>query len=407
MSSILCFLFLTVLVLISGYYSPMASSAQVRVEWDPNIEPDTAGYKVYYGTLSKNYFFYVNVGKVTSYTLADIQDGKTYYLAATAYDTNGVESDFSDEITYTAPSECSYTISPANQSFGATGGSGTVNAMTQANCDWTATSNAPWVVITSNGSLTGGGTVNYAVSDNPSTATRTGTITVAEQTFTITQLQSPPAEIIRLRLDEGTGVAALDSSGNGNHGTVYGAFPTTSSAVGPYALYFDGINDYVGVKGNRSFETLKSSSLSVSLWVKHINNTSSSYGGIFKGPFGDGYSRGFRILDYVNKPLFQINVGENSPRWISGNLFSTNKWCHLVLTYDHQNIKLYQDGRLVQAVPETRKINWGNYSLDLTIGLAQWYFKGAIDDVAVYDYALTVPEIQELGSQKATSFKKN
>ena len=68
----------------------------------------------------------------------------------------------------------------------ATGGPGTIGVSTTAGCTWTASPNAPWLTITSGASGSGSGTVNYTVAANTGGA-RTGTLTVAGQTFTVNQ----------------------------------------------------------------------------------------------------------------------------------------------------------------------------------------------------------------------------
>ena len=73
------------------------SSYAVTLAWDANSEPDLAGYKIHYGTSPGNYQFVEDVGNVTQATL-DIQSGS--YVAATAYDTDGNESAYSNEILY-------------------------------------------------------------------------------------------------------------------------------------------------------------------------------------------------------------------------------------------------------------------------------------------------------------------
>lgn len=73
-------------------------SADVTVAWDPNTEPDLAGYLVYYGTSSRTYPFSIDVDNSTIHTISDLAEGRTYYFAVTAYDFNGNESDFSEEI---------------------------------------------------------------------------------------------------------------------------------------------------------------------------------------------------------------------------------------------------------------------------------------------------------------------
>jgi hypothetical protein len=84
-----------------------------------------------------------------------------------------------------APS-CTPTISPASASFSAPGGSGSVTVTAGSGCAWTAASNAGWISITAGGSGTGNGTVSYSVAANGGSA-RNGTLTIAGQTFTVSQ----------------------------------------------------------------------------------------------------------------------------------------------------------------------------------------------------------------------------
>lgn len=82
---------------------------------------------------------------------------------------------------------CSYSISPTSQTFSSSGGTGSVNVTTQSSCSWTAVSSATWITITSGSNGTGNGTVNYKVSVNKTKNPRTGTMTIAGQTFTVNQ----------------------------------------------------------------------------------------------------------------------------------------------------------------------------------------------------------------------------
>ena len=78
-------------------------AAQVKLAWDPNTEANLAGYKVSYGTASGTYSTVVDVGKVTTYTIANLADSKTYYFAAVAYNTSGASSGYSNQVTFTTP----------------------------------------------------------------------------------------------------------------------------------------------------------------------------------------------------------------------------------------------------------------------------------------------------------------
>ena len=82
---------------------------------------------------------------------------------------------------------CSYSLSSTSKSFFPTGGSASVNVAAPPGCSWTAVSNDAWITITSVSSSDGNGTVNYSVAPYNGASQRSGTMTLAEQTFTITQ----------------------------------------------------------------------------------------------------------------------------------------------------------------------------------------------------------------------------
>ena len=71
------------------------------LQWDANPEPYIAGYNVYIGEESRVYTRIIDVGPETSIPLTNLNSGVTYYFAVTAYDTNRLESAFSDEVPYT------------------------------------------------------------------------------------------------------------------------------------------------------------------------------------------------------------------------------------------------------------------------------------------------------------------
>ena len=90
----------------------------------------------------------------------------------------------------TAP-PCTYAIAPTNQSYGAGGGSGSVSVTAGEGCGWTAASNAAWIHVTSGTPGNGNGSVGYSVDVNTTTSPRSGTMTVAGQTFTVNQAAAP------------------------------------------------------------------------------------------------------------------------------------------------------------------------------------------------------------------------
>ncbi len=76
------------------------NSTQACLLWDPNTETDLAGYKIYYGYVSGSYEYSVDVGNQTTYTLTGLDPNKIYYIAATAYNLEGYESNFSNEVVF-------------------------------------------------------------------------------------------------------------------------------------------------------------------------------------------------------------------------------------------------------------------------------------------------------------------
>jgi Putative binding domain, N-terminal len=81
---------------------------------------------------------------------------------------------------------CNFDLSRNSQGFEEEGGNGTVGVETTAGCAWTATSQVPWITITSGQSGVGDGTVRYHVDRNHGNE-RTGTLIIAGRTFTVTQ----------------------------------------------------------------------------------------------------------------------------------------------------------------------------------------------------------------------------
>ena len=80
-------------------------AAGVTLGWDPNTDADFAGYQIYYGEASGEYWFQQDVGNQTRHTVNDLEEGKTYYFAVTAYNLENLESDYSKELAYTVPAE--------------------------------------------------------------------------------------------------------------------------------------------------------------------------------------------------------------------------------------------------------------------------------------------------------------
>ena len=83
-----------ILFIATGAYADLGS---VALGWDKNPEQDVMGYKVYFGTASGVYGQFDDVSQTTA-SVSDLTVGVRYYFAVTAYDSSGLESDYSQEV---------------------------------------------------------------------------------------------------------------------------------------------------------------------------------------------------------------------------------------------------------------------------------------------------------------------
>jgi hypothetical protein len=90
-------------------------------------------------------------------------------------------------VTVAQDSGCTFGLSAPAQTAPIGGGPGTVNVTAGPGCPWTAVSNVPWIVVTAGAAGTGDGAVQFTIDPNASGAPRSGTLTIAGQTYTVNQ----------------------------------------------------------------------------------------------------------------------------------------------------------------------------------------------------------------------------
>ena len=100
-------LIITILAGCGGSSNQAGGTGSVSLAWNvPTTYVDgtpatgPVGFKVYYGTASRTYTHIIDVKNVPSYTVNSLYPG-TYYFAITAYDSSGIESDYSTELSKT------------------------------------------------------------------------------------------------------------------------------------------------------------------------------------------------------------------------------------------------------------------------------------------------------------------
>ncbi len=210
---------------------------------------------------------------------------------------------------------------------------------------------------------------------------------------------------------------ANDISGNNNHGTVNGATLCADKNGNPNSAYFfDGINDFIQVANSST--------------INFPNNTFTYYAlikvqGFYSGPchgnividkgntdfitgayslrFSDVYSLNFLNC---NSPVItsqqHYNPQFNNISFANGGYMpyiDTSLWDCIIATGDGINIKFYLNGQLKQTFPMTNSLGVNNH--DMFFGRKNsvqypYWFRGIMDEIRIYNRALTIQEIDTL-----------
>ena len=195
---------------------------------------------------------------------------------------------------------------------------------------------------------------------------------------------------------------ANDESGNGNNGNVNGATLTTDrNGVVNKAYSFNGTNNYIDIQHNSTLNL--QDFLTISCWIKTTDILRPQYI-INKSTGGTSDSWLFDLNIYGNSAtsgvLRMLCGGITGAAPMSNNIVSqTNTWYNVTATYDKQNVKFYINGVLSNSVPLTSQtpintniVRIGAPHTPFTTNA----FGGSIDDVIIYNRALTQQEITTL-----------
>mgnify|MGYP002152306331 CR=1 FL=1 len=215
----------------------------------------------------------------------------------------------------------------------------------------------------------------------------------AENTF-LRVIDTGTPTVLALPMNEGDGSTAYDYSGEGNNGTITGA----SWTDGKYgkALSFDGVDDYVEVADSESISP--TSQVTVACWVKY--NAFENVGLVWKHTYNyilygpeNGYIR-FRVWD---------DSGSLSSAQFSQDLINIGEWYFIVGTFGADGrSRIYLNGVQVGSVDNAIS-GIRDQAGNLYVGFRgdnehEAYLDGLIDEVRIYDHALTAEEISDIYS---------
>ncbi len=210
--------------------------------------------------------------------------------------------------------------------------------------------------------------------------------------------------IAHWKFDEGGGTVAYDSVG-GNDGSLVGGPVWTSGRIGG-ALDFDGVDDYVDVgdPADDSLDFEAGDSFSISAWIKTDDENGQI---VYKRKYTGvgGYQEGYRLRLLWNL-LFGIeDTSGNGISILGDTMVADDQWHHVVAVRDTATDKLYLylDGSsdatpvtdpTIETLATDRSLEIGR--ADSTVSPYLSYHDGKIDDVRIYERALSAEEVQQL-----------
>lgn len=151
-----------ILFTLLGFLSGPVHSGEVTLSWQPNAETDISGYRVYYGTESRQYTQNLGVGKNKTATIKNLDSGRKYYFAVSAYDLSAYEGPLSGELAKLAvdssvppPAQYSLTVSKSGTGGGTISGPG-ISCGTDCTETFAAGTSVTLTVTTGSGGTFGG-----------------------------------------------------------------------------------------------------------------------------------------------------------------------------------------------------------------------------------------------------------
>jgi len=213
---------------------------------------------------------------------------------------------------------------------------------------------------------------------------------LSSRVFSASAHAAPAGLIAAYGFNEGGGTTVTDLSGNGNSGAVSGA---TWTAAGRYggALSFNGTNNLVTVNDANLLDL--SNGMTLEAWVRPT--TLSGWRTVILKERPSGLAYALYANTSANRPNSELETSNNSYEARGTAKLSLNMWAHLVATFDGATLRLFVNGAQVRSLAANGSITASSGPLRIG-GNAVWgeYFAGQIDEIRIYNRALSQAEIQ-------------
>lgn len=196
---------------------------------------------------------------------------------------------------------------------------------------------------------------------------------------------------------------ANDESGNANNGTIYGGVTLTSDRHGNNgkAMHFNGSNGYIQVPNSSSLQSPENAmSITGWIWIDGYNGLKAA--GIVNKTNTSNYGQyGLSYHEWSNPYRINFNYNQGSKGCSTSISLVLSKWYFLAATFDGSSIIIYLNGIKIDSQASTGLIIKDNNPL--TIGLESpgdvEYLKGKLDDIRIFNRALSQQEIQSFNNE--------
>jgi hypothetical protein len=196
--------------------------------------------------------------------------------------------------------------------------------------------------------------------------------------------------------DEASGALATDSSGNDNTATLVNGVARGAGNYGG-GLAFDGVNDYLSIPNSVSLD-VSGTELTLSMWINPqalAGGDSVVLGKSWNATMASPYYQYGLELAGGTVPVFYVGTTSGVQSASMGSALALNQWSNLAVVFNGSQAQFYVNGALATTVPLSASITARGNPLRLGADAnTQQFFKGSLDDVRIYERALTAAEVQ-------------
>lgn len=214
----------------------------------------------------------------------------------------------------------------------------------------------------------------------------------------VSRAKIDPGTIVGLWLfDEGAGDTIEDTSGNGNDGKLVG--PVWAAGKYGGALDFDGTDIHAEVPDDPSLAPMDEITIAVLVYL-HAVNTNKDYNGMLDKTAG-ATDRSYNIGLRNGQWEFGLVNDANTKITLNAGDVKTEEWIHLAGVYDGSEMKLYENGVLMDSIDQSGSVNESNAVLWFSgwPGGVGYGLNGMIDEAVILNVALSEDDIGKLASQ--------